>query len=143
MGTLYSYGVHRNLKPAELFFFIAADETCGQLGIDDIEAVIIILSGINFLPTRAKPFGATKGTSVASVAARSLITYELKAKILPTLTLGSIKQLRWLMTHKLSVFVGRTIPGIGWVLLASDVYQIMRNTVLKYNRSVKSEDQVF
>jgi hypothetical protein len=87
--------------------------------------------------------GATKGTSVASVMSRSLFRYELKKKILPTFTMQSIKRLRWVLTHKLSVFIGRTLPGVGWVLLASDVSQIAYQTVIKYNRIVLPEDRVF
>jgi hypothetical protein len=141
MGNAYNYGRHRNLTPSELFLFIAVGETCDQLGID--EAVILILSGLPFLPTRAKPAGATKGTSVASAMSRSLIRYELNNKVLPTFTLNSIKRFRWILTHRLSVFVGRTIPGVGWVLLASDVCHITYHTVRKYNLSVTPEDRVF
>jgi hypothetical protein len=141
MGNAYNYGRHRNLTPSELFLFIAVGETCDQLGID--EAVILILSGLPFLPTRAKPAGATKGTSVASAMSRSLIRYELNNKVLPTFALNSIKRFRWILTHRLSVFVGRTIPGVGWVLLASDVCHITYHTVRKYNLSVTPEDRVF
>jgi hypothetical protein len=143
MGNAYNYGRHRNLTPLELFLFIAVGETCDQLGIDDVEAVILILSGLPFLPIRAKPAGATKGTSVASAMSRSLIRYELNNKVLPTFTLNSIKRFRWILTHRLSVFVGRTIPGVGWVLLASDVCHITYHTVRKYNLSVTPEDRVF
>lgn len=91
----YRYHNQQNLSPIELFFLIAADETCSQAGIDDIEAVILILSGLPILPTRAKPLGATQGTSVASVMARSIFRYEFKRKVLPTVTLQSIKRLRF------------------------------------------------
>ncbi|SMG55297.1 STM2901 family protein [Paraburkholderia susongensis] len=143
MSHTYNYGSHSNLTPAELFLFIVVDETCSQLEIDDVEAVLLILSGLPLLPTRAKPLGATRGTSVASVMSRSLFRYELKHKVLPTFTWQSMKQFRWILTHRLSVFVGRTIPGAGWVLLANDAYQITHNTVLKYDRIVGSEDRVF
>jgi len=87
--------------------------------------------------------GATKGTSVASVMSRSLFRYELRRKVLPTFTPGSIRRLRWILTHRLGVFIGRTIPGAGWVILANDVFQITYHTVMKYNRSVAPEDKVF
>ncbi|RQP40096.1 MULTISPECIES: STM2901 family protein [Burkholderia cepacia complex] len=138
----YSYLSHQNLTPAELFFFVAADETCKQVGIDDVEAIILILSGLPILPTRAKPLGATKGTSVASVMSRSVFRYELKRKVLPTVTLGSIKRLRVILTHRLAVFVGRTLPGVGWVLLAKDAFCIVRNTISRYNLIAKPEDRV-
>nr|WP_198351881.1 hypothetical protein [Burkholderia ubonensis] len=116
---------------------------CEQLGINDVEYVILILSGLPILPTRAKPLGATKGTSLASVMSRSVFRYELKRKVLPTFTLNSMKRLRWILTHKLSTFVGRTVPGVGWVLLANDVYQIAHHTVVRYSRIVSPEDRVF
>lgn len=143
MSDTYSYGSHKDLEPTELFLFIAVDQTCEQLGINDVESVILILSGLPILPTRAKPLGATKGTSVASVMSRSLFRYELKKKVLPTFTLRSIKRLRWVLTHKLGVFIGRTLPGVGWVLLANDVYQIAYQTVVRYNRMVLPADRVF
>ena len=43
----------------------------------------------------------------------------------------------------LSTFVGRTLPGIGWVLLANDVAQIGYHTVIRYNRIVSPADRVF
>ena len=74
---------------------------------------------------------------------RSLFRYELKKKVLPTFTLNSIKRLRWSLTHKLSTFSGRTLPGVGWVLLANDVAQIGYHAVIQYNRIVSPEDRVF
>ncbi|HDR9028343.1 TPA: hypothetical protein QDB14_002537 [Burkholderia vietnamiensis] len=141
-ANTYSYGGHSGLEPAELFFFIAVAETCDQVGINDVEGVILVLSGWPILPTRQKFAGATKGTSVASVMSRSLFRYEFKRKVLPTLTLQSMKSFRVILTRRLSVFIGRAVPGLGWVLLARDVFEIGSNTVLKYNRMVKPEDQV-
>lgn len=142
-SNTYRYGAHADLAPAELFFFIAVEETCVQVGIDDVEAVILILSGWPILPTRQKFGGATKGTSVASVMARSIFRYQLNRKILPTVTLQSIKSFRIILTGKLSVFVGRAVPGLGWALLAHDVFGIVHGTVSRYNRLVKPEDKVF
>ncbi|WP_174969693.1 STM2901 family protein [Burkholderia lata] len=138
----YRYQNQQNLSPTELFFLIAADETRKQAGIDDVEAVILILSGLPILPTRAKPLGATQGTSVASVMARSVFRHEFKCKVLPTVTLQSIKNLRVILTHRLAVFVGRTVPGVGWVLLAKDAFHIVRNTVSRYNQIAKPEDRI-
>ena len=94
MSNTYNYGSHKDLEPTELFLFIAVEQTCEQLGVDDVEYVILIFSGLPILPTRAKPLGATKGTSIASVMSRSLFRYELKKKVLPTFTspamLGSL-----------------------------------------------------
>ncbi|AJY26240.1 hypothetical protein RVV18_004698 [Burkholderia ambifaria] len=138
----YRYQDQHNLSPIELFFLIAVDETSKQAGIDDLEAIILILSGLPILPTRAKPLGATQGTSVASVMSRSIFRYEFRHKVLPTVTLNSIKRLRIILTHRLAVFVGRTIPGVGWVLLAKDTFHIVRNTVYQYNQIAKPEDRI-
>jgi hypothetical protein len=143
MSHTYSYGGQSCLTPVELFFLIACEETCAEVGLDDAEAMILILTGWPFIPTRAKPKGATKNTSIASLWARSTFRYEFRKKILPTFTFGSIKRLRWILTHKLSTFIGRTLPGVGWVLLAGDAYQIVYHTVSKYNRIVSPEDRVF
>jgi hypothetical protein len=142
MSNTYRYGVHQDLAPAELFFFIAVEEACEQIGINDVEGVVLILAGWPMLPTRQKFGGATKGTSVASVMSRSLFRYELKRAVLPTLTLQSIKSFRVILTRRLSVFIGRAIPGVGWVLLARDAFMIATNTVFKYNRMVKAEYKV-
>ncbi|WP_024905769.1 STM2901 family protein [Robbsia andropogonis] len=142
MTNTYNYCGHPDLMPAELFFFIAAQETCQQVGIDDIEGVVLILSGWPLLPTRGKFVGATKGTSVASVMARSVFRFQFKRRVLPTLTVESIKSFRVILTRRLSVFIGRAVPGLGWVLLARDAFMILRNTVARYNRMVGPEDRV-
>ncbi len=59
-----------------------------------------------------------------------------------TVTLNSIKRLRIILTHRLAVFVGRTIPGVGWVLLAKDTFNIVRNTVYQYKQIAKPEDRI-
>ncbi len=58
------------------------------------------------------------------------------------MTLESIKALRIILTRKLSVFVDRAVPELGWILLVRDAFAIVRNTVIKYNSLVKKEDQV-
>lgn len=121
MSNAYRYGDHQDMTPTELFFLIATGEFCEQMGIDDVEGVILILAGWLLLPTRQKFGGATKGTSVASVASRALFRYKFKHEILPTLTLQSVKSLRVIMTRRLAVFIGRAVPGVGWILLARDV----------------------
>jgi len=75
--------------------------------------------------------------------ARSLFKYKFRKRVLPTFTIESMKAFRWVLTHKLSVFIGRTLPGVDWVLMAKDVATIGYQTVLKYNRIARSEDRVF
>ncbi|QBR00309.1 STM2901 family protein [Paraburkholderia pallida] len=142
-ANVYQFGVHQNLSPSELFFYVAVEETCKQLGVDDVEAVVAILCGQNWISTRAKPNGATKGTSVASLVSRKLLNYDLKRKILPTLTNASVKKLKVMMVRNVGTFVGRTVPVVGWVIVSHDVAMIGINTVRHYNRLVKREDRVF
>ncbi|NSL93100.1 hypothetical protein [Acetobacter syzygii] len=86
MGNLYTYGIHKNLIPAELFVYIAIDEIGKGLGIHDVEAVAAIFLGQNNIAIRGKFKGATKGTSVASIIARSALPYSIKYRILPAFT---------------------------------------------------------
>ena len=39
-------------------------------------------------------------------------------------------------------FVGRTIPVIGWLVLATDVAQISYEAMVRYNRMVREEDKI-
>ncbi|EAB2096960.1 hypothetical protein J3W29_000081 [Salmonella enterica] len=64
-GT-YFYAGKFNLTAAELLFMIFCENTASQFGIGvaDFGAVVALVSGRNNLWTRAKPAGATKGTSL-------------------------------------------------------------------------------
>lgn len=143
MRSEYRYGIHADLGREELFFLIAIDETCKQIGVDDVVGVGMVLLGQRFIPTRSKFNGAVKGTSVASVVLRRLLPYEFKHRILPTVTsFGSLMLLRIKFTRNLGVFAGRAIPGVGWVILAADVSQIIYRSINAYNRLVKPEDRI-
>ncbi len=103
----------------------------------------MVLLGQRFIPTRGKFAGAVKGTSVASVVSRRLLPCELKSRILPTVTsFTSLLLLRVRFTRSIGTFVGRAIPGVGWVILATDVSAITYHVVIKYNRMVKQEDRL-
>lgn len=39
MSNTYNYGSHNDLQPTELFLFIAVEQTCAQLGIDDVAQI--------------------------------------------------------------------------------------------------------
>ncbi|WP_404987814.1 STM2901 family protein [Caballeronia sp. LZ043] len=122
MSNLYQYGIHDKLSPSELFFLIVLDETCKQTGVD-----------VSLVSRR---------TSVASMVSRSLLPVEIKYRILPTITsFSSVFALRIKFTRNLGAFVGRAIPGVGWVLLANDVSSIMWRASLVYNSTVKPEDR--
>ena len=142
MPNLYQYNNLLNLLCEELFLWVAIDQTLEQLGGVDIAAAAAILSGQPFLPTRAKLGGATKGTSLASVASRNLIRQKLPFA-LPMITGASLGTLKISFTRNLGAFVGRLVPGVGWTILAYDVFQIMEKTVRKYNSLVRSEDKLW
>lgn len=143
MPNEYRFGIHHNLSSTELFFLVAVDETSKQLGVDDIVGVAMILAGARFVPTRGKFAGAVKGTSLASLWSRRLLPYEIKYRILPTFTsFKSVALLRAKLTRDVGVFVGRAIPGVGWVITAADVATIGYKTVIQYNRLVKPEDRL-
>ncbi|RQU95065.1 hypothetical protein DF133_03125 [Burkholderia cenocepacia] len=143
MNNTYAFGTHRDLTPMELYFLIFIDETCKELGVDDVAAVVAIVAGQNWMPTRAKPFGTTPGTSVASILSRKYLDYDLKKKILPTLTNASVKRLKFILVRNIGVFVGRAVPVVGWVIAAKDVTMISIRSVSRYNALVKPEDKVF
>jgi hypothetical protein len=142
MPNSYHYNTFTNLSREELFLWVAIDQTLAQLGGVDIAAAAAVLSGQPFLPTRGKFGGATKGTSIVSVAARHLLKQKLPFA-LPTITGASLSTLKVTFTKSLGGFVGRLVPGVGWTILAYDVVQIMRKTILKYNTLVCKEDQLW
>ncbi|MGC2947901.1 STM2901 family protein [Burkholderia ambifaria] len=143
MNNTYDFGTHRDLTPMELFFLVFIDETCRELGVDDVAAVVAIVTGQNWMPTRAKPFGTTPGTSVASILSRKYLDYDLKKKILPTLTNASVKRLKFILVRNIGVFVGRAVPVVGWVIAANNATTISIRSVSRYNALVKPEDKGF
>ncbi|WP_207000137.1 STM2901 family protein [Trinickia mobilis] len=138
----YTYFHYRDLKPGELFFFIAMEETRKELGLTDLAAASAILLGERALPVSGKVAGATEGTSVLSMVSRNLFRQKLQHR-LPTIIRGANGFLRISLTRSLGAFVGRTIPVVGTVMLAADAFIIASNTVRSYNRIVRPEDRVF
>ena len=141
VATLYTWHGQTNLSPAHLFFWVLMDKTEEQLGVKDIAALFAIVIGQPFIPTRGKFGGATPGTSIASLAARTALDIELPIR-LPMITGASIRTLRIAFTHNLGAFVGRAIPIVGEVMLAADAAEIMWKTVTTYNALVRTEDRI-
>ncbi|WP_080416635.1 STM2901 family protein [Burkholderia ubonensis] len=140
----YTYGIHRNLTPADLFVYVAIDEIQKQLGFSDLAGAAAILLGQNDVPVSGKLGGAVPGTSVISMismAARNMLPYNVRIR-LPTITKAGVGGLRIATTRNLGAFVGRAIPVVGVVVVSVDVFLIMRNTVASYNRIVKPGDRV-
>ena len=141
-GTYFYKGVS-NISAGELFFWIFLDKIDEQFGgISDVIAMTCIILGLPLLKTRGKPYSATPGTSIASKYSRDLLNTHLPYR-LPTITNASIEYLKPMMTNNLGAFVGRTIPVIGWALVASDVGQIVYKTVNTYNTLAREKDRVW
>lgn len=144
MANTYKYGIHAGLSREELLFLIFIEETGKEMGVDDAVGIAMVLLGQRFIPTRGKFANAVKGTSIASVVSRRMLPYELKHRILPTVTsFTSLIMLRIKFTRNIGAFVGRAIPGVGWVILATDVSLITYRTVSTYNSTVKPEDRLY
>ncbi|WP_176045325.1 STM2901 family protein [Burkholderia sp. BCC1644] len=144
MANTYKYGIHERLSREELFFLIFIEETGKALGVEDAVGIAMVLLGQRFIRTRGKFADAVKGTSIASVVSRRMLPYELKHRILPTATsFTSLIMLRIKFTRNIGAFVGRAIPGVGWVVLATDVSLITCRTIGAYNSMVKPEDRLY
>ncbi|MCA8155219.1 STM2901 family protein [Burkholderia contaminans] len=144
MATSYKYGIHEGLRREELLLLIFIEETGKALGVDDAVGIAMVLLGQRFIPTRGKFANAVKDTSIASVVSRRMLPYEPKHRILPTVTsFTSLIMLRIKFTRNIGAFVGRAIPGVGWVMLATDVSLITYYTVKTYNGMVKPEDRLY
>lgn len=137
----YTYGIHQNLTPADLFVYVAIDETRKQLGLDDLAAASAVLLGQADVPVPGKVAGATAGTSVASLTARKLLPFKVRVR-LPMITKVGLSGVRIAFTRNLGAFVGRAVPVIGELFLARDAFMIMRNTVVTYNRLAKRDDRL-
>lgn len=140
-GT-YFYHELVNISAGELFFWILIDNIDEQFGIEDLVAVSCVIFGLPLLKTRVKPGAATKGTSIASQACRRYLDVYLPFR-LPTLTNKSIQLLKPMWVNNLGAFVGRTIPVVGWTLLASDFAKIIFKTVANYNRIARGDDKIW
>ncbi len=137
----YCYGDMSGLSAGELFFWIMVDKAQEHLGVKDIAAMFAVVAGQPIIPTRGKFSGATKGTSIASTVSRKILNYDLKRRVLPTITNASIRKIRVIFVKNLGAFVGRTVPVVGWVILAYDVTMITRATIIDYNRRVSAKDR--
>ncbi|MEQ4530955.1 MAG: STM2901 family protein [Mixta sp.] len=141
-GTYFYGGLH-NLSARELLIWVMIDEISDHFGAKDILGAAMILVGDNSIAVSGKFKGATSGTSYASRAARR-ITLRNRLRLpfgLPTIV-GYPPNVRLILTRKLGTFIGRTVPVVGWVILASDISTIAFKTVTHYNFIVKPEDRI-
>ena len=141
-GTYFYKGVC-NISAGELFFWIFLDEIGDQFGgITDLGAMALIILGQPDISTRGKIALTTRGTSVASLAARRYLDVTLPFQ-LPTFTNASIRTLKPMFVNNLGAFVGRAVPVVGWVILASDVATIVYKTTSHYNKIACGSDKIW
>lgn len=144
-GT-YFYAGRPNLSASEVLFMIFCEQVADQIGVNDFGAIVAIVAGLNISSTRGKFAGATPGTSYASRGARKVFGNAKFpwGKELPSVIGGyPPRQLKIIMTRKVSTFVGRAIPVVGWVILSYDLLQITVNTVRKYNSIARGGDKIW
>lgn len=113
-------------------------------GLVDFGAVVAIISGRNTLPTRAKPNDAEKETSYASKASRKVF---IKAQFSFCIKLSSVISGYLPSTIRaiaiIGTFTGRAIPVVGWVILSSDISQIIYRTIRDYNAIARGNDKLW
>ncbi|MFE8100276.1 hypothetical protein RBA71_02085 [Brenneria goodwinii] len=141
-GT-YFYGGLSGLSAKETLFWVLVDEVSEHFGAVDIAGAIAILSGVNNIHVSGKFAGARPGTSIASKISRRVF-FRNKLILpfgLPTI-IGYPPNVEFIMTRKLGTFIGRTIPVLGWVVVASDISIITYKTITHYNLIVREEDRL-
>lgn len=138
-GTYFYKGMH-NLTAGELFFWVFLEEAQKQLGVNDVIALALFILGQPIKSTRAKPRGATKGTSILSENLRRWINIETRMQ-LPTLTNGSIRRRKFSYVTNLGAFAGRWIPILGITFLLNDVATIGWKATTTYNHIARKEDK--
>jgi len=146
LNNTYFYGGISNLSAGELFFWIMVDVTAEHFtGAKDVIAAAAVYSGQNTIAVSGKFGNATPGTSYASKYSRKLLKGYMMPFRLPTWIQSPANPLKVkrVMTQRLATFVGRTIPVIGWLVLAADVAQIAYESMVPYNRVANKEDKVW
>lgn len=140
-NTKWAYKNQWYYSKSDLYVAILANETAEQFGIQDIVALIAVLSGQAILPTRKKFSGATKGTSVAS---KYLSKIPGKSPIgLPMIT-GNPKiiggnGMKVAYTKIIGRFLGRATPIVGWGIMAYDISIILYDTQIEFNKIIDEE----
>lgn len=141
----YKFQGKEDLTASELLFWVFVDQASEHFGTDEVAAIVMVVSGRNNIPTRQKPRGAIDRTSIASLASRKAlrgkrIPGDIK---LPTLVGTNVFDLRIRMVRNLGAFVGRTIPVVGWLLLAADVGTISYKSIRRYNQIAIGDDKIW
>lgn len=138
----YHYKDLENITREELFVWILIDKILDQFAGVDIAAAAAVVAGQPFIPTRAKFAGATKGTSPLSIVTRKVLNQHMPFR-LPMIVGKSLGTLRITMTNRLGAWIGRSVPIVGWLVLAYDAEEIMRKTVTAYNELAQEGDRLW
>ena len=143
MSNAYTFEMHRDLTPAELFLWIALDQTKRQLGFADLAAAATWLLSSNDVPVAGKMLTATEGTSVMSIFLRKVINKKTDIR-LATITWRSFgaNGFKFIYTRRLGAFVGRWIPVVDIVFLGYDATVIVYRAIQRFNTMVKPEDRI-
>lgn len=140
--NLYNYKDLENITREELFVWVLIDQILEHFTGVDIAAATAVIAGQPFIPTRAKFGGATKGTSPLSIVSRRALNKQMPFR-LPMITGRSLGTLKIAMTKRLGAWVGRTVPIVGWIILAYDVEEILRHTLITYNKLAQHGDKLW
>lgn len=141
LGGTYFYNGMYNLTAGELFFWVFLNEAHKQLGVDDLVTLALIILGQPTQTTRAKPIGATPGSSILSENLRRIL--DVQTPRLPTLTNKSISRLKFSYVNNLGAFIGRWIPILGITIIAYDVTTIAWKATHIYNSIARGDDKLW
>lgn len=136
-GTYFYHGISQ-LSKVELLNVIFLKEFCKELGIDAISGAAI-LSGQPWLKTRAKPEGATKGTSYISKYARMIMR---DARMPFRIQLPTPVGVRMQNSNKIAAIIARWVPWLGWASLSMSLYRVSTRTQEKYNLIARPQDRI-
>ncbi|HBH6890301.1 hypothetical protein QO199_24590 [Serratia bockelmannii] len=147
LGGTYFYGGLPNLSAGELYFWIFVDVTAehftGTSEVSrDLFAAASIYLGRNTIHVSGKLAGAKPGTSVASKLARKHLKGIYMPFRLPSVV-GFPPDMEIIMTKKLSAFVGRAVPVVGWTVAAADVSYITWKATARYNTIARGSDKIW
>lgn len=131
LGGTYFYAGRTNLSASEMLFMVFCEETAHQLGIEDLGAIVAVVSGLNVSKTRGKFRGNIKDTSYASRGARKIFGKNVPGNVkLPSVVGGyPPSTMRIILTRKMGTFVGRAVPVVGWIIIAKDITEIAFRSV--------------
>ncbi|WP_428943515.1 STM2901 family protein [Pantoea sp. FN060301] len=141
-GTYFYHG-HANLTPQELFNLILSENFANRTGLETTSAAMI-LAGQPWLPTRGKPVGATKGTSVASRLSRVILKDMRfpRGVSLYMPTGKNISTLKFTKTNRVAAFIGRSIPWLGYAEVVILLQLVAADTRRQYNLIARPKDRI-